>query len=80
MKSFTNKFVVFRIYFFLVFIYVYVSSLMLCVCECVCWRGFGFHLHRVIPKKAEPRSFFITSTKIKQNNSNFVNSNFWTCW
>ena len=25
-------------------------------------------------------NIFITSTKIKQNNSNFVHSNFWTCW
>ena len=31
-------------------------------------------------KKTEPINFFITSTKIKQNNSNFVHSNSWTCW
>ena len=31
------------------------------------------------PKKTEPINFFITSTKIKQNNSNFVHLNFWTC-
>ena len=31
-------------------------------------------------KKTKPINFFITSTKIKQNNSNFVHSNFWTCW
>ena len=28
----------------------------------------------------EPINFFITPTKIKQNNSNFVHSNFWKCW
>ena len=40
------------------------------------------NLYRVTPpqKKTEPINFFITSTKIKQNNSNFVYSNFWTCW
>ena len=31
-------------------------------------------------KNTEPIKHFITSTKIKQNNSNFVHSNFWTCW
>ena len=40
--------------------------------------------YRVTPppqkKKTEPINLFITSTKIKQNNSNFVHSNFWTCW
>ena len=36
--------------------------------------------YRVTPQKTEPINFFITSTKIKQNNSNFVHSDFWTCW
>ena len=31
-------------------------------------------------KKTKPINIFITSTEIKQNNSNFVHSNFWTCW
>ena len=31
-------------------------------------------------KKTEPITFFITSTKIKQNNISFVHSNFWKCW
>ena len=35
------------------------------------------YIYRVT-KKTEPINFFITSTKIKQNNSNFVH--FWTCW
>ena len=29
-------------------------------------------MYRVTPKKTEPINFFISSTKIKQNNSNFV--------
>ena len=32
------------------------------------------------PKKPRIHKLIITSTKIKQNNSNFVHSNFWTCW
>ena len=30
--------------------------------------------------KTEPINIFITSTKIKQNNSNFLHSNFWPYW
>ena len=33
-----------------------------------------------VTKKTEPINFFITCTKKKRNNSNFVHSNFWTCW
>ena len=41
------------------------------------------YIYRVTKKKKKKKrteliNFFITSTKIKQNNSNFVRSNFWT--
>ena len=56
-----------------------------------CWTvAWGFRklkisrwtIYRVTPppKKNRTHKRFITSTKIKQNNSNFVHSNFWTCW
>ena len=42
------------------------------------WIHTGWHPPTQNPQN--PSTLFITSTKIKQHNSNFVPSNFWTCW
>ena len=63
-SSFLKNFCTFLIYIFTYHISIYIFL----------WYTQGD------PPKIEPINFFITSTKIKQNNSNFVHSNFWTWW
>ena len=78
--------------FLVIYIYIYIYicvcvCIYMCVCVCIymymcvyIYIYIYIYIYRVTPQKTEPISFFITSTKIKQNNSNFVHSNFCKCW
>ena len=61
------------IFFVCMFIYTLSATTQFNLCVYI-------YIYMCDPKKTEPITIFITSTKIKQNDSNLVHSNFWTCW